>query len=193
MPASAYVLDTQRLRARFRLDYVVGSVHWVDDRPIDVSASLFAEAVAHAGSLSGLLVRYYRALAEMVDGLRPEVVGHFDLPRLFSQAHVSHEDSTVRAARRDALAVVGQRGALLEVNTAGIRKGLGGPYPAAAVLAEGRDLRVAFTLSDDSHHVDHVGAGLDEARRHLMDAGVITVWRLRRSEHGSIERVEVPL
>lgn len=193
VPASTYVVDTQRLRARFQLDYVVGSVHWVDDHPIDVSRELFDQAVAHAGGVSGLLARYYRALAEMVDALRPEVVGHFDLPRLFSHGHASHEDGTVRAARRNALAVVGQRRALLEVNTAGIRKGLGGPYPAPEVLTEGRDLGVAFTLSDDSHHVDDVGAGLDEARKHLLAAGVTTVWRLRRSEHGSIERLEVPL
>ena len=193
VPASSYVLDTQRLRARFQLDYVVGSVHWVDDRPIDVSADLFAEAVAHAGGLPVLLVRYYRALAEMVEALRPEVVGHFDLPRLFSQGHAAHEDGAVRAGRRDALAVVGERGALLEVNTAGIRKGLGSPYPAPEVLSDGRALGVAFTLSDDSHHVDDVGAGLDEARGHLLAAGVRTVGRLRRSEHGSIERLEVPL
>ncbi len=193
VPASSYVVETQRLRARFQLDYVVGSVHWVDDHPIDVSRDLFDRAVAHAGGLAPLLVRYYRALAEMVDALRPEVVGHFDLPRLFSQGEPAHTDAGVLAARRDALAVIAQRGALVEVNTAGIRKDLGGAYPASDVVIEGRDLGVAFTLSDDSHHVDDVGLGLDEARAHLLAAGVRSVWRLRRSEHGTIERLEVPL
>lgn len=193
VPADSYATDTQRLRARFQFDYVVGSVHWVDDQPIDVSPGHFATAVERAGGLPALLARYYDDLAAMVEALRPEVLGHFDLPRLFSEGEPAHEDARVRAARSAALELIGRHGALLEVNTAGIRKGLGSPYPVSAVLIEGRDLGVRFTLSDDSHHVDHVGAGLAEGRAHLLSAGVTTVWRLRRTEQGAIERIEVPL
>jgi hypothetical protein len=63
----------------------------------------------------------------MVEALRPELVGHFDLPPL--QRARTRPQSAVRAAcREDALAALARRGALLKVNTAGYRKGLG-PYP----------------------------------------------------------------
>lgn len=193
VPPATYVADTQQLRQRFAFDYVVGSVHWVDERPIDVSAQLFGDAVEHAGGLAALLVRYYRLVAEMVEALRPEVVGHFDLPRLFSLHDPAHHEASVVVGREDALAEVARCGALLEVNTAGYRKGLGRPYPGPEVVAVARSLGVRFTLSDDSHHVDHVGAGLEDARNYLLASGVGTIVALGRSPGGAIERREVPL
>ena len=193
VPAATYVEDARRLRERFDFDYIVGSVHWVDECPIDVSPNLFRQAVDRAGGLTALLVRYYRLLAEMVEALRPELVGHFDLPRLFSAREPAHSQPSVRVAREDALAAVARRGALLEVNTAGYRKGLGGPYPDRDVMSHAKALGVHFTLSDDSHHVDHVGAGLEEARECLLSEGVRTIVSLGRASDGSIERREISL
>ncbi len=193
VPRATYVAEAQHLRQRFHFDYVVGSVHWVNDNPIDVSPELFRQAVDQAGGLTALLVRYYRTVIEMVETLRPEVVGHFDLPRLFSGHEPAHREPPVLVARDEALAAVAASGALLEVNTAAYRKGLGGPYPAPDVIARADALGVRFTLSDDSHHVDDVGAGLEAARACLLSEGVGAIVSLGRALDGSIERREIPL
>ncbi len=39
----------QELRERYGFEYVVGSVHWVDEIPIDFSRELFDEAVTRCG------------------------------------------------------------------------------------------------------------------------------------------------
>jgi len=193
VPSASYVAEMQGLRERFGFEYVVGSVHWVNEIPIDFSQELFDEAIATCGDLEGLLVRYYEHVAEMVEGLRPEVIGHFDLPRLLSEGDPAHESQAARAAADAALRVVAETGALLEVNTSGFRKGLRGPYTAPWVVERARELGIALTFSDDSHHVDHVAADLERARAYLLAFKVTSIGSLGRASDGRLERREIPL
>lgn len=192
VPTATYVADMQQLRQRHGFDYIVGSVHWVDEMPIDLSLEVFQQAVTQLGGVEALLVRYYQTLAELVDGLHPEVVGHFDLPRLFTADHEAHHASSVRAAANDALRVISEVGSLIEVNTAGYRKGLGGPYPAPWVVQRASQLKIAFTFGDDSHHVDHVAANLDRARDYLLAHNVNSIGTLTR-QAGAVVRAEIGL
>ncbi|MDA0351692.1 MAG: histidinol-phosphatase [Chloroflexi bacterium] len=193
VPTASYVTEMQELRQRHGFDYAVGSVHHVEELPIDVSPALFDEAAARCGGLEGLLVRYYQRVTEMVIALRPEVVAHFDLPRLFAEGDPAHAAAGPRTAASEALRVIADQGALLEVNTAGFRKGLRGAYPAPWVVEEARDLGIALTFSDDSHHVDHVAADLEKARAYLLAYRVRTIGSLGRATDGLIERREIPL
>ena len=193
VPSASYVADMQGLRERYGFEYIVGSVHWVNEIAIDVSQELFDRAVEQAGALEALLIRYYEHVTEMVDGLRPEVIGHFDLPRLLSEGAEAHEAAGPRAAAAEALRVVAERGALLEVNTAGFRKGLRGPYPAPWAVQQASELGIAFTFSDDSHHVDHVAANLERARAYLLAYGVRSIGALGRAAGGSVELREIAL
>src|SRR5207247_744572 len=63
-------------------DYFVGSVHYVDEKHIDGSLESYRQAMAACGGPEALAVRYYEAVAEMVEQLRPDVVGHLDLIKL---------------------------------------------------------------------------------------------------------------
>jgi histidinol-phosphatase (PHP family) len=193
VPSSSFVEDMRHLRDRFQFEYVVGSVHWVDDVPIDLTPERFLEVVERCGGLQHLLVRYYRLVAGMVDALRPEVLGHLDLPRLFSANEAAHRAPAVRAAVDEVLTLVAEAGILLEINTAGYRKGLGTPYPAQWTIGRARELGCHLTLSDDSHHVDHVGASYDEARELLLGLGIRTIFTLDRASDGSTQQREVPL
>lgn len=192
VPTATYVTDMQQLRQRHGFDYIVGSVHWVNELPIDLSPEAFEDAVTRLGGLESLLVRYYRQLAEMVEQLRPEVIGHFDLPRLYSADHDAHTAASVRAAIDHALHVTAEVGSLIELNTAAYRKGLADPYPAPPIVGRASELGIAFTFGDDSHHVDHVAANLERAREYLLAHHVDSVGTLRR-EAGSVIRTEVPL
>lgn len=192
MPTASYVADMQQLRQQHSFDYVVGSVHWVDETPIDLSATLFDELATRLGGVEALLVRYYASVAEMVERLRPEVIGHFDLPRLYSTDHEAHQARAARVAADEALRVIAAVGSLVEVNTAGYRKGLGGPYPAPWVIKRASELGIAFTFGDDSHHIDHVAANLERARAYLLAYGVHHIGTLTR-DAGAVVRAEIGL
>jgi histidinol-phosphatase (PHP family) len=89
------ILDkVQELIKRHSLDYIVGSVHHVEGVPIDYDISTYqlAEQAAHAEWLrlnsdstakvtptEAIFLRYFDLQFDMLQRLRPAIVGHFDL------------------------------------------------------------------------------------------------------------------
>lgn len=113
------------------VDYLVGSVHHVHGIPIDFDKSMLEEAVstfgtADVGSPSGkesrrvvyhnMVSAYLDAQYEVLQRLRPEVIGHLDLPFLFDPSSTwtsSHlEDST-----RSSTTLRGGKDEVLETST----------------------------------------------------------------------------
>ena len=188
VPSDNYVEVMQNLRERLDFDYIVGSVHWVDDVIIDYTQAHFDRAAAQHGGIEGLAKRYYAIVAEMVDSLRPEVVGHLDLVRKFADAGGRTDTPGVQRAARDALAVIRDNGCILDCNTAGLRRGMGTPYPAPWLLEmAAHEFAIPFCFGDDSHGPADVGAGVAEARAYLLDHGVRSITYLTR-KGGSLGR-----
>lgn len=184
VPSESYVDRTRALRAQYGFDYIVGSVHWVDEIIIDYTRAEFERAVAHCGGLEELAVRYYETVADMVDRLCPEIVGHLDLVRKYAPDEESVSTFRTRAAALAALDVIARRGSFLDVNTAGYRKGLGRPYPAPWLVEAAARRGVQFTLGDDSHRPSEVGFGFSEARQYLLDLDVREIMALCPSGSG---------
>jgi histidinol-phosphatase (PHP family) len=181
-------------------DYCVGSVHYVDELQVDGPPENFINAVQAFGGLEALAVRYYETIAERVRELRPEVVGHLDLIKKNVEAaglqRAATETDRVRYAARMTLEAVRDVGGILDLNTAGWRKGLGEPYPAPWLLREAHAMGIGFCFGDDSHRACDVGAGVDEAARYLRENGIDRVTVITREgevANGSIVRRVVPL
>jgi histidinol-phosphatase (PHP family) len=192
VPSEDWLAQMQAHRAHHRFDYVVGSVHYVDERLIDGPHDEFEAAVTALGGLESLAIRYYETVADMVQALRPEVVGHLDLIRKNAGAAAVLDTAPIRRAAVRALEAVRRHGGILDCNTAGYRKGLGSPYPAPWLVHLARDMAVPFCFGDDSHRPSEVGAGIDEARDYLLANGVSSITVLTR-DHGNVVRRAVPL
>ncbi len=182
VPYAAYREIMQSFRSRFHFDYVVGSVHHVEDIQIDGTPEEFERAVEKFGGLEPLAVRYYEQVAELVSALKPEVVGHLDLIRRNAPRDAVLESPAIIGAARRALEAVRESNAILDLNTAGWRKGLGAPYPAPWLLRRAHEMGIGFCFGDDSHSIEDVGAGIPEARAYLLENGVKTVTVLTREE-----------
>jgi histidinol-phosphatase (PHP family) len=152
---------------------------------------LFDQAVQDHGGLEGLAVAYYRLLAEMVRGLAPEVVGHFDLIRKNAPSEEAVATPRIREAAAEAMEAVREAGAILDLNTAGYRKGLGRPYCAPWVIDLAREAGVEFCFGDDSHGPDDVGRDIDRAREYLLANGVEQVTALTRVDGRVVKRETV--
>ncbi len=167
----------QRLQEEFSPDYIVGSVHHVDDIPFDYSAAHYAEATARCGSLDRLYTDYFDLQMEMITLLRPQVVGHFDLVRLFDPDYrnrMAKPEISRRIARN--LEKVRQIGAVLDFNTAGFDKGHGEPYVSASIRCMAREMGIPLIPGDDSHGVDTVGRHMQRAIALLAQEGFATDW-----------------
>lgn len=184
VPGASWAVEMSAFRQRGVFDYVVGSVHHVDEIPIDYRPDEFAQAVAVAGGVEALAIAYYETVTTMAEVLRPEVVGHLDLIRKFAAPFGSVDTPAARAAAERALEAVAAIDAIIDVNTSGLRVGLGHPYPAPWIVERARDMGIAFCFGDDSHSPLQVGAGVDAARDYLLELGVREIEFPDRSEAG---------
>jgi len=168
------------------VDYFIGSVHHVHEIPIDYDAAFYRKARDVSGGTDELLFGdYFDSQLEMLQALKPRVVGHFDLIRLLAD----EPDQDLRAWKgvwekvlRN-LKVVVEQGGLLEINSSALRKGLKEPYPARAITETFLAMGGKLTLSDDSHGIDQVGTNFGRAVEFLESLGVVEVFLLEAKDH----------
>lgn len=157
-----------------RINMCVGSVHYVNRIPIDFDRESWVKA---RDSIPGQTTRalyhaYFELQYKVLVQVKPMVVGHFDLIRLFQKPDEVDpttglvEDEIVLATDWPEvwelvirnIQFAAEYGALFEINSAAIHKGWLTPFPkndiSMAIQMYGGS---RFCLSDDSHGVDQVG------------------------------------
>ncbi|KAK8119338.1 histidinol-phosphatase [Apiospora kogelbergensis] len=166
------------------IDYFMGSLHHVNAIPIDYDSSYYQKAVASAGGTEEKLYeRYYDQQFEMLQALKPLIVGHFDLCRLMSsdpERDVRQWASVWEKVVRNLQFVVSY-GGWLECNTSALRKGMAEPYPCRTIAEEYLKLGGKFTMSDDSHGIAQVATNYKKGLEFLESIGVSHVWTLERT------------
>lgn len=122
------------------IDYIVGSVHHCDELPIDFDQPQFDNVLSlQPGSgeherFSSLFKKYFENQFELINRLRPEVIGHFDLCRLYypEMDFRQFPDVWEQIERNIELAV--SYGGLFELNASAFRKGWKTGYPGVEVF-----------------------------------------------------------
>jgi histidinol-phosphatase (PHP family) len=192
VPPDRHIEIMQAYRERFSFDYIVGSVHFVNDVSIDGPVEKYERAMNIAGDAERLAIQYYEAVVEMVVAMKPEVVAHIDLIRLNGHLHGGYDTPAIRDAAQGALEAVKYNNGILEVNTAGWRKGLEYPYPEPWIVDRAKKLEIPFCFGDDSHGPHQVADGISRARDYLLEHGVETLTILSR-DNDAVTRKTVQL
>lgn len=164
-------VEYEELRMRYALDYAIGSVHHVLEVPIDYSPELYQKALLKAGSMDKLYRLYFEAQYECLKS-GVEVVGHFDLIRMYSPLHLLN-DCWPLILRNIDLCV--ERGLLVEINSRGLKKH-GEFYPCLQICKIMLQKGVRFTLSDDSHGPKDVAMFYDKLKDYLDLIGIKEVY-----------------
>jgi histidinol-phosphatase (PHP family) len=193
VPDNQYVEIMLDLRKRYAFDYMVGSVHHIHEISLDGPVELFEKILARFnGDLEAVAIHYYQAVGAMVQQLKPEVVGHLDLVKKNAPTLESVDTPAIRKTVESTLEIIRQHESILDCNTAGIRKSLGGPYPAPWIVEKAHSMGIPFCFGDDSHSPDQVGSGIAEARMYLKELDIGTITGLRKID-GVVVKAEVPL
>ena len=142
--------DISHLLRTYELDLFIGSVHHVRGVPIDFSRDLYLEVRnrVEGATEERLFEEYFDLQFDMLTALRPPLVGHFDLIRLLSDqpdGAISRWPGVWRRVLRN-LDLVVANGGVLEINSAGLRKGMEEPYPSAEICKV-RDVWVLMQLA----------------------------------------------
>jgi len=166
------------LIARFKPDYIVGSVHFVNDIGFDYSPSFYNKAVENIGDKDKLYCHYFDQQYEMIKLLKPSVVGHFDLIRIFDDKYKSRllKPEILQRIKRN-LRLIKDLDLIMDLNLRPMYKGKEEPYISRSILRLARELDITVVPGDDSHGLDSVGNFLPEGIEILRNLGFNTNWR----------------
>ena len=179
LPPESWATRMAEVRASAAFEYIVGSVHDVDGVYVDYSAEQTLALAERLGGVEALQLRYFDALTDLVETLRPEVVGHVDLVRKFDGPNAGFSPKVLARVERT-LEAVKACGGVLDVNCGAHRRGLSPVYPLPEILQRARVMEIGVTLGDDSHGADSVGVGLDACMAAIANAGYGEVCYLTR-------------
>ncbi len=166
-------------------DYTIGSVHAQSDGPYDWDRI----ATYVAGKTIGEATEFY--FGEVAAAIRSglfDTLGHLDMckrwlkpwfsPAAFASAPELYEPL---------LAALAESGMALEVNSSGLRQGIGETYPGAWAVERYRELggrRV--TVGSDAHLPESFAFGLEEACEIVARAGFSRLSLERALERGDL-------
>lgn len=158
------------------VDYLMGSVHWVDHRR--VGRDFFSGRTEEEAY--GI---YFDRVARLVETGFFDVLGHLDIVKRHGTdfygpfSFAKYEEQIGRV-----LALLIECGMALEVNTSGFRQAPGEPYPGPATLRLYRRLGGELvTVGSDSHSTSSLASGVRRALDLLREAGFgsLTVYENR--------------
>ncbi|KAJ2557767.1 hypothetical protein EV175_001146 [Coemansia sp. RSA 1933] len=186
--------ELQALRKQYDLDYYVGSVHHIDGMPLDFDEEGYNQIVAHFnGDRGAMFRRYFDQQLVLLQTVRPEIVGHMDLVRIFhppnTEDPLARADIRALASRNIDYAIA--YGAVFEINARAWKKNLRDAYPHRDLLQEIVAKGGRLTIADDSHGAKDVAMYYDRLHRYLCEMGVRDLHYLRRSEEAGHSHTEV--
>jgi len=175
---SGYISHVKSLIQEYQPDYVVGSVHHVDDINFDYSPEFYDKAVTHAGGIIPLYARYFDIQFEMIQQLSLRVIGHFDVIRIFDPQYRKHlEIPEIWQRIHRNLSQICSKQLILDFNLRSLLKGADEPYISRCILNAAQSMGISIVPGDDSHSIDTVGLNIETGIRLLQNAGINIYWQ----------------
>lgn len=169
------------VRNRAAYDYIIGSVHYLQDEQggyhaVDSTLKDMLAAVEQVfnGDPLAAIAAYYDNVTAMAEQQRPTVIGHFDVIKKTNggAAWFDEADPAYRRLALEALRRTAGSGAVFEVNTAPLFKKLGvDVYPSPFLLKELLRLGAKVMINTDAHCTAQLTYGVEETADLLKDIG----------------------
>lgn len=156
----------QTLFCRYPFDFVILSIHQVEDR------EFWMQEFQEGRTQQEYNRRYYEEMLSVVRAYKDySVLGHLDLIKRYDKAGI-YPFEEVKSIVAEILKTAIADGKGLEVNTSSHRYGLTESMPSVDLLRLYRELGGSIvTIGSDSHAPAHLGTHIEEAKRLLKDLG----------------------
>lgn len=169
--------DIREVIAYFPVDYVIGSVHFLDDWNFDSDRSLYGK-----WSNDELYVQYFGLVQQAAKSGLFDIIGHFDLIKKLQcwpesdQTHLFDET----------LKIIKEADLVMELNTSGFDRPCGEFFPSRKILELALKHGIALTLGSDAHHPTQVARHFDSAVEMLKQIGFNKITRFRNRQRNEI-------
>ena len=160
-------------------DYVIGSVHRVDDQEVDRAED---QSIYERYDSYDLYAAYYANVRKAALSGRFEVIGHPDLIKIFRR----FPERDITPILEETAEAVAESGVVVDVNAAGLRKPVHEVYPSRDFLGMFHEREVPIVLSSDAHAPDQVALGYDTSLALVHAIGYREVATFRDHERGTL-------
>lgn len=147
-----------------QVDYLIGSVHFIGDWGFDNPE--FIGKYAHE-DIDEIWQKYFNAIEEMAKSKLFDIVGHFDLIKVFKFM----PNKEIKLIARNALLAIKEADMVLEINGSGFRKPIAEAYPSISLLEEAFKLNIPITFGSDAHAPEQVSMFAKEMVQIARDIG----------------------
>ncbi len=148
----------------YPFDYVIGSVHFLEDWAFDDPRNLAEYANR---DIDEVWVQYLELVGDAAESGLFTILGHLDLVKKFGYRPTKTLDKELtRLVDR-----IARAGTLVEINTAGLHKPVGEAYPDPDILRRLCEAGVPITFGSDAHAPEQVGRDFRHATDLARTAG----------------------
>lgn len=146
---------------QYPLDYVIGSVHWLD------RWNIFNPELPAGRTALEVYEEYLHTTQAAARSGAYDIIGHLDC--LKTRGHIP--DLAITPLLEETIQVLAACGVAIELNTSGWRKDCADCYPREEVLARCQHYGVPVTLGSDAHKPEQVAHQFDAAVALLKQVG----------------------
>ena len=136
-------------------DYLIGSVHFLDGWGFDNPEFI---GNYEEQDIDEIWQKYFDTIKEMAQSKAFDIVGHFDLIKVFKFM----PNKNILDMAQEALIAIKKADMTLELNVAGYRKPIKEAYPSQELLSEAFRLNIDICFGSDAHKPEQVGLYNDE-------------------------------
>jgi histidinol-phosphatase (PHP family) len=131
------------------VDYLIGSVHFLDGWGFDNPEFI---GRYESEDIDEIWQQYFDAIEEMAKSGLFDIVGHFDLIKVFKFL----PNKNILNIAKNALVAIKKADMVIEINMAGYRKPIAEAYPSYGLLQEAYKLDIPITFGSDAHKPQQV-------------------------------------
>jgi len=157
------------------VDYLIGSVHFIDEWGFDNPE--FIGKYEHQ-DIDLIWQKYFNAIEEMAKSELFDIVGHFDLIKVFK--FMPNKD--INQIAHNALKAIKKADMVIEINVAGYRKPIEEAYPSRSLLTEAFKMGIPISFGSDAHKPEQIGLFSTQALQLAKDVGYTQCATFRKRE-----------
>ncbi|MHA1230755.1 MAG: histidinol-phosphatase HisJ [Candidatus Helarchaeota archaeon] len=157
---------------KYDFDYIIGSVHVVDDWCIDDSKNI---SIYEKVGIINVYEKYFSALKKAIESKIFDIIGHLDLVKKFGfrpNKNISYLiDPIIESIKKNKVCI--------ELNTSGDRKPVNEFYPSRHILKKCFENDIAITIGSDAHKPEEVGWKFNDGLKLLREIGYTQIVKFR--------------
>ena len=148
-----------------KLDFVLGSVHFVKDFPFD-HPHFMAEYDKH--DINDLYREYYKNIRQIASNGLVDSMAHLDLIKIFK----FFPTEAMEEVYEETLDLIKSKDLSIEISTAGLMKPIGEIYPRNNLIQMAKDKGISFTIASDAHAAENLNKNYDKLEALLKEQGI---------------------